>query len=592
MRSERAMEARDKEAPPAGVRPDPLLRIAEIADALSMPRVAGEARLLLDRVGAGRFHVACVGQFKRGKSTLLNALVGEEVLPTGVVPVTAIPTILRFAPRRSALVRMSDGSTLAVEPSDIAAYVAESENPDNVKQVEMVELLLPSVVLKGGMCLVDTPGLGSVFQVATGATRAFLPNIDAVVVVLGADPPISADEVSMVEEVARQVENIIVVLTKADRATDAERAEASAFTRRILAEHLGRDPGPVLEVSARERIENGPTRDWPELVSALSGLSERSGGRIVEAARRRGVRRLTGTLARRAGQEREALLLLVEQSEQRLAALHESLQIIEERLRHLSWLFNAEHARVRLLLDQRRQDFLGAVRPVAFQRLDREMGRLESARGPVVRCAVAEFVRDTAQELVEPWLRVEEGEAEALYLRIAARFVGIANAFLDELERVGEMGLERLPEPLETEKRLRAERSYCFNRFESRFVSTLPVQWLVDSLLPGPWRRRRVRHEAREFMTWLLEANSARVQNDLLERVLQSRRRLEGEIRTILEEAGRWAGAMIRRIREAQASGGDAVQRAVAELDRLQMELEGLEELEELEEMASGAGRR
>jgi GTP-binding protein EngB required for normal cell division len=554
------------------------VRIAGIAQALSMPRVAGEARLLLDRVGAGRFHVACVGQFKRGKSTLLNALVGEEVLPTGVVPVTAIPTILRFAPKRSALVRMADGSTLDVEPSGIAAYVAESENPDNVKQVEMVELLLPSTLLKGGMCLVDTPGLGSVFRVATGATRAFLPNMDAALVVLGADPPISAEEVALVESVAQQVEDILVVLTKADRATDLDRAEASAFTRRILAEHLGRDPGPVLEVSARERLENGPTRDWPALVSALGDLSGRAKGRIVEAARRRGVRRMAGTLARRIAQEREALLLPVEQSERRLTALSASLQDIDERLRHLSWLFNAEQGRVRLLLHQRRQDFLGAVRPVAFQRLDAEAARLGSLRGPVFRWRVAEFVRGTAQELVEPWLKTEEEEAEALYLRIAGRFVGIANAFLDELEASGEMGLERLPEPLATEQALRAERAYRFNRFESRFVSALPTQWLADSLLPGAWARRGIRREARAFLDWLMEANSTRVQNDLLERVLQSRRRLERDMRTILEEAGRWAEAMIRRIRETQASGAEAVERAVEGLDRLREELEELTE--------------
>jgi GTP-binding protein EngB required for normal cell division len=552
------------------------VRIAEIAEALSMPRVADEARLLLDRVGAGRFHVACVGQFKRGKSTLVNALVGEEVLPTGVVPVTAIPTVLRFAPRRSAVVRMADGSTLAVDPSDIAAYVAESQNPDNVKQVEMVELLLPSVVLRSGMCLVDTPGLGSVFQVATGATRAFLPNMDAALVVLGADPPISADEVAMVEEASRQVDDIIVVLAKADRSTDADRAEASAFTRRILAERLGRDPGPVLEVSAREHLEDGPTRDWPSLVSTLAELSERSKGRIVEAARRRGVRRMADTLARRIAHEREALVLPMEQSEQRLAALSASLQDIDERLRHLSWLFNAEQGRVRLLLHQRRQDFLGAVRPVAIERLDAEVARLASLRGPAFRRRIAEFVRGTAQELVEPWLEAEEEEAEALYLRIAGRFVGIANRFLDELEAAGGMGLERLPEPLATEQALRAARAYRFNRFETRFVSTLPIQWLADSLMPRAWAHRRIRGEACAFLDWLVEANSTRVQNDLLERVLQSRRRLERDIRTILEEAGRWAEAMIRRTREVQSSGAEAVQRAVRDLDRLREELEEL----------------
>ena len=73
-----------------------------------------------------------------------------------------------------------------------------------------------------------------------------------------------------------------------------------------------------------------------------------------------------------------------------------------------------------------------------------------------------------------------------------------------------------------------------------------------------------------------MEANSSRVQNDLLERVLQSRRRLEREIRAILEEASRWAEAMIGRIEETQAAGADAVSRAVEDLDAREAELRAL----------------
>jgi hypothetical protein len=76
---------------------------------LGLSLVAEEARELAARVSEGRFYVACVGQFKRGKSTLLNALVGHEVVPTGFVPVTAVPTVIRFGDEPHARVRMRDG---------------------------------------------------------------------------------------------------------------------------------------------------------------------------------------------------------------------------------------------------------------------------------------------------------------------------------------------------------------------------------------------------------------------------------------------------------------------------------------------------
>jgi ABC-type uncharacterized transport system ATPase component len=68
-----------------------------VARRLGIEALAREAADIAFRVEEGRFFVACVGQFKRGKSTLLNALIGEPILPTGVVPVTSAITLLRSA---------------------------------------------------------------------------------------------------------------------------------------------------------------------------------------------------------------------------------------------------------------------------------------------------------------------------------------------------------------------------------------------------------------------------------------------------------------------------------------------------------------
>src|ERR1035437_5775483 len=90
-----------------GVDVSQLAALASIADELGAERIANETRALAERVGEGRFYLACVGQFKRGKSTLLDALVGESILPTGVTPVTSVPTVVRYGKERSARVRMS-----------------------------------------------------------------------------------------------------------------------------------------------------------------------------------------------------------------------------------------------------------------------------------------------------------------------------------------------------------------------------------------------------------------------------------------------------------------------------------------------------
>src|ERR1700734_3382502 len=215
-----------------------LLRVAVLAEELGAEPVAEEARELAARVSEGRFYVACIGQFKRGKSTLLNALVGHEVVPTGFVPVTAVPTVIRFGDQLHARARLHDGSWQDVAISDLKEYVTEELNPENKKGVDGAEVFVPSPLLSSGMCFVDTPGLGSIFTGNTATTQAFIPHIDAALVVVGADPPIAGEELALVESIGKQVQDLILVINKADRTTDPERAAAIRFTREILEKRL------------------------------------------------------------------------------------------------------------------------------------------------------------------------------------------------------------------------------------------------------------------------------------------------------------------------------------------------------------------
>jgi len=192
--SDEARVAGSLEAPALSLEADNLLRIANLAEEFNDNQITDDARSAAERIAEGRFFVACVGQFKRGKSTLLNALIGEPILPSGVIPVTAVPTILRFGERRRARVRLRSGGWADIGVGDIEEYVSEARNPENRKEVAALEVFVPSLLLREGMCFVDTPGLGSVFAGNTAATHAFLPHIDAAIVVIGTDPPIAGDE--------------------------------------------------------------------------------------------------------------------------------------------------------------------------------------------------------------------------------------------------------------------------------------------------------------------------------------------------------------------------------------------------------------
>ncbi|MHB8440386.1 MAG: dynamin family protein, partial [Acidimicrobiales bacterium] len=88
------------------------------------------ASAVLARTASSEFRIAVVGEFKRGKSTLLNALVGLDVLPTGVLPVTAVPIELA-AGDGSAVVTFDDGSRRGISLDELDLYTTESQNPGN-----------------------------------------------------------------------------------------------------------------------------------------------------------------------------------------------------------------------------------------------------------------------------------------------------------------------------------------------------------------------------------------------------------------------------------------------------------------------------
>jgi hypothetical protein len=152
---------------------------------------------LRHRLAAGRFQLAVLGQFKRGKSTLLNALLGVDALPTGVVPVTAIPTFLEDAPTTRLRVTFTAGrfeESHANSPlmlrERLSAFVSEGGNPRNISGVSRVEVFLPSELLARGLVLIDTPGVGSTFRHNTAAADAVLAECDAALFVVSPDPPI------------------------------------------------------------------------------------------------------------------------------------------------------------------------------------------------------------------------------------------------------------------------------------------------------------------------------------------------------------------------------------------------------------------
>ena len=554
-----------------------LLRLAQLAEELDSRRIAEEARDLANRISEGRFYVACIGQFKRGKSTLINALIGDAVLPVGFTPVTAVPTVIRFGDQRRARIQAGDGSWQEVPVSDLDQYVSEEWNPENTKGIRGVEVFVPSRLLAGGMCFVDTPGLGSVFTGNTAATQAFIPHIDAALVVMGADPPLAGEELALVEAVAQHVQDIVLVLNKADRVTPEEKAAAVSFADRQVRKRLQRGLGPIFKVSAAERMGNhGPKRDWEKLVDALDALVDQSGRRLIYSACERGIDRLGEQLLAVIGEEREALRRPIEESERRIATMKITIAEAERSMRELKFLFMAEQQHISDMFVDRHKAFLARVMPVAKQELEEAITSLPYALGPRYRRRLMKQAQEIAKRTVIPWLKPEQEEAERQYRRVSPRFVEIGNNFLKKLSEGGVPELARMPHALDPEAGFRVRSAFTFADFIQLAQPVSPLRWLADVVLSCVGALFLIQNEAREFVARLLEVNSTRVQSDILNRIQESHLYLEVEIRKLLHEVSRVAEQALRNARRVQLEGASAVKAAqerIAVLERQVVEL-------------------
>jgi predicted GTPase len=549
--------------------------LSRIAAELGDDSTAREAEALRDRVQREEFFVACIGQFKRGKSTLLDALLGDPVLPMGVTPVTAIPTVVRYGKERSARVQESGGWWREIPVDTLAAYVSEELNPGNRKGITAAEVLQPSPLLENGLCLVDTPGIGSVFDANTQATIAFIPQIDVVLAVIGTDPPISGDELRLIADAARHTKHVLVVLNKADRDDAENRRQASAFARRLIEERLGRTIGEVFEVSATDQL-NGLARwpDWSKLVAALDRLSAGSGRAVVNAAGERGVCRIRSRLRDEITRMEWSLTAPLDASEERITRLRSVVANAERTLDDLSAALAARAAKLEQQFDERTRTFLKGAESAAHAQLDERLQTHTGAFGPRLRRRAMAEAQDVVARIAEEWLSLSEREGARRYESTMQRFAALAAEHWRALRESDVEALRSLPDAEEIAATFVPTSQFRFNEQITVAQPVSPLRYAADVILAAIGLRRVILADAHRFLDWLLELNVGRVESDMRDRVRAGRRSLEDALRSALHSTMRQAEVALERIRVIRDRGSAAVASELTRLRELRGEID------------------
>jgi predicted GTPase len=232
---------------------------------------------LMLKLAEDRFTLAVLGQFKRGKSSLMNAVIGRELLPTGVLPLTSAITILKYGETE----RLMVSHTYSLLPeelpvADLPNYVTEKHNPNNQKKVKNVSVELAVPFLRYGLEFVDTPGVGSAISANTTTTYDFLPECDAVLFVTAADSPMTTLELEFLKEIRGYVNRIFFVINKIDLVANEERDEVMGFVAETIRTQTGHDNLKIFPVSSRLALSARTSGD--------TALYEQSGLKALEDA--------------------------------------------------------------------------------------------------------------------------------------------------------------------------------------------------------------------------------------------------------------------------------------------------------------------
>lgn len=273
------------------------------------------ALVAADRLLHNRFDIVVLGQFKRGKTTFINALLGENLLLTAIVPLTNIATRVRYAPQASARVTFLDGRTQEITLQDLELYTTEKGNPGNGKRVLLVEVELPATTLKDGTMVTDTPGIASIFEQNTKAAMEYIPQADAAIFLVNADPPISEAERTFLKEIRPYLTKLFFVQNKIDQVSPEDQEESLAFTRAVIEETMGERGIVIYPISARLALEAKLAQDpvrlrqsrFDQFEQDLHTFLQRAKGRALLASAAGKATRLLASLKSRAELERQTL---------------------------------------------------------------------------------------------------------------------------------------------------------------------------------------------------------------------------------------------------------------------------------------------
>jgi GTP-binding protein EngB required for normal cell division len=531
-----------------------------------------------DRMSAQRLRVLIAGEAKRGKSSLVNALLEQAVLPVGVTPLTAVATTVRYGYEPQAEVTFTDAHEERHSLAALDYLVTERGNPGNRRGIDRVIAYVDAPVLADGVELVDTPGTGSVYSWDTEAAYDALETMDAAIFVLTADPPVSASERDLLRRVAELSVTTFVILNKADRLDPGELTEASGFTRRVVAEAScakNQDAAEVTVYPMSARAALTPAGDPGFTVFAAdfaAYLKERRADdlRLSAAAH---VQRIASSLLDEVELTRRAAQMRAGDAAQRVEEFEARLAEVAVHGRDALAVVNAESGRLLFALNDAADEAAMQLRAAVGRALDDLFnGGLNAASPTDIERKGRERLVALAAEVAGRWREDRTKELERGLAEVDARLAEDLRAKLDVLRQSASELLNldlAVPDP---GGRLTHDPRFFFSTGEDVGQTEL-FAGMIRRSLPGELGRRRARDHVRQAAADLVSSQIGRARADLQYRLAEATRKLVRVVEQRYADGTERMSSGLRAAAELRQASDDEAARKLKHLDEREDEL-------------------
>jgi GTP-binding protein EngB required for normal cell division len=499
-------------------------------------RAAKSARELIEKLSEGQFNLAVLGQFKRGKTTLINALLGSKLLPTAVIPLTSIITLIKYGNKLRIEVFFKDGGRGEITLEELPDYVTERGNPENRRGVQYVEVLYESPYLRDGVRIIDTPGIGSTYEHNTALTYSYLSKVDAAVFLVGVDPPFSRVEYDFLNDIRKYVGKIFFLQNKIDQVDEKDRAESLEFTKRVIEEKVGLKNVKIFPVSAKRALEEKLVGDQdirtPYSIrgfeTALNDFLIEEKGRTFLCSALGNALKIISDETISVELEMKALSIPLEELTGKICEFNVQMRKIRQDKDDFDYLLRGEKERLVTLLEADLKHLVESKAPELVKTMGGHYQQHKDKNKTELTKAIDSAMKQEIESIFDEWRILEEEKLGREFEKIAGRFSSRANEIIIYIKKLSSDIFEIDVDAITGVEALTAE-SYFYYKVESLFDTALALEFLPFAL-PGFLFRKLALKRMLEQSREELDRNAGRSRFDFIERIDKSLKKFRDEL--------------------------------------------------------------